>query len=682
MIVLFRNYLLVGLLIAFSFLFAEESVFAQSNVVTVASEAALRDAMAMGGLVVCSFDGTITLSNRIDVTRDVTLDAHGRSVVISGNNSNRIFNVASGVNFSVTNVVFANGRNVGANGADQGDIPGQPGSPGQGGAIFIDGGTVWLNSCMLTSNSVAGGRAGTNAYPYPVADVGGDGQGGAIFVRGGSLMLNSVSAVSNSASGGLGATEPPLSANDPGTGGNGAGGALYATNSTVLVLNCNLSSNLCMAPAGGYPVGAASLGGALFLRSGFVTISNSTLLANMAVGGSPHIIAIEPATGYRPGRAYGGAVAAGSGTVTIVRCQVISNAAIGGNAFRYSGTGEAQGGAIYSSGTVFASENSFAGNQALSGSGSNVNTDGRGGAFYNLGAAVVNACAFISNIARGGSAGNFGTSGVNYPGGNGWGGAICNVSQLNITNCTIALNSAYGGDAGIPAGVPGGGLGGGVFNSNGVFTAVNVTIASNSVWTGQWVYTNGFSDGANVAHTNGTLALRNSILAYPGTNHNTWGTITDAGYNMSSDGSANFNSGTSFNFTDPLLGPLADNGGPTLTMALSLNSPAVDFGTSIGAPQTDQRGFPRPAGLGFDMGAFELVASPIQRPILTIGRAGDSVWLSFQAQAGATYVLQNSTTLTNWTDAETIGPFGSDTQVSRTNNFYSPSIRFFRLRVQ
>jgi hypothetical protein len=118
MIVLFRNYLVFALWIAFSFLFAEESVFAQSNVVTEASEAALRDAMAMGGLVVCSFDGTIALSNTIDVTRDVTLDAHGHSVVISGNNSNRIFNVGFGVNFSATNVVFANGRNVGANGAD------------------------------------------------------------------------------------------------------------------------------------------------------------------------------------------------------------------------------------------------------------------------------------------------------------------------------------------------------------------------------------------------------------------------------------------------------------------------------------------------------------------------------------------------------------------------------------
>src|SRR5215467_9813156 len=133
----------------------------------------------------------------------------------------------------------------------------------------------------------------------------------------------------------------------------------------------------------------------------------------------------------------------------------------------------------------------------------------------------------------------------------------------------------------------------------------------------------------------------NTILAYPNTNHIAWGTITDAGYNMSSDGSANFNSGTSFNFTDPLLQGLANNGGPTLTMALSPNSPAVDFGTSVGAPLTDQRGFARPSGLGVDMGAYELQVVTIQRPLLTVTRLSNGLWQSFLAKAGVTYVLQN-----------------------------------------
>jgi hypothetical protein len=641
-----------------------------TNVVTVASEAALRNAMAIGGLVRCCFNGTISLSNTIDVTRDVTLDAHGRSVVISGNNSNRIFTVAPGVNFSATNVVFANGRNVA-----------QPAFPGQGGGIFSMGGSVWLTSCVLVSNSVVGAAA-------PIGGTGTAGQGGAIFVQGGSLMLQSVGLSNNAAIGGLGILSS-VNPNQPG--GNGQGGAIYVTNGTGLIINCDLRSNVCTASPGTASFGgtsAAALGGAVFLASGSVTLSNSTLGANMALGSNAP--AIFNGGNEKPSGAYGGALAAAAGQMTLMRCQVISNVAIGGNAWRYSGTGEAQGGAIYSSATFRARESTFADNQALSGSGSDIDTDGRGGAIYNLGLAELNACSLIANLARGGSSLDFGPNQKN-PGGHGLGGAVFNSSQLIMTNCTTALNLAQGGETygfngSIAGGVAGSGAGGGVYDaSNGVFTAVNVTIASNSVVSvteGPYWTNYGFADGANIAVTNGTISLMNSILAYPGTNNNAWGTITDAGYNMSSDGSANFNSGSSFNFTDPLLGPLADNGGPTLTMALSWNSPAVDFGTSVGAPLTDQRGVTRPAGLGFDMGAFELVASPIQRPILSIVRGGNSVWLSFQAQAGASYVLQNSATLATWIDTEVIGPFGSDRQINRTNNFYSPSINFFRLRIQ
>src|ERR1019366_8634124 len=67
-------------------------------------------------------------------------------------------------------------------------------------------------------------------------------------------------------------------------------------------------------------------------------------------------------------------------------------------------------------------------------------------------------------------------------------------------------------------------------------------------------------------------------------------------------------------FADPKLGPLANNGGPTLTMALLPGSPAIDAGNTSLAPATDQRGVPRPFSLAADVGAFEfwtaLRASP------------------------------------------------------------------------
>ena len=70
---------------------------------------------------------------------------------------------------------------------------------------------------------------------------------------------------------------------------------------------------------------------------------------------------------------------------------------------------------------------------------------------------------------------------------------------------------------------------------------------------------------------------------------------------------------------DPMLGPLADKGGPTKTHALLAGSPAIDQGNSFGE-STDQRGLPRPSdfvgipdateGDGSDIGAFELQAPP------------------------------------------------------------------------
>jgi hypothetical protein len=115
---------------------------------------------------------------------------------------------------------------------------------------------------------------------------------------------------------------------------------------------------------------------------------------------------------------------------------------------------------------------------------------------------------------------------------------------------------------------------------------------------------------AAVANAAGTLTLYNSIIAYAGSSSNAWGSITDGGFNISSDGSANFNSGSSFNLTDPRLKALDDYGGPTPTMALDSDSPAIDFGASAGAP-LNQRGLIRPSGPGVDM-VFELQSTSPQ----------------------------------------------------------------------
>jgi hypothetical protein len=162
---------------------------------------------------------------------------------------------------------------------------------------------------------------------------------------------------------------------------------------------------------------------------------------------------------------------------------------------------------------------------------------------------------------------------------------------------------------------------------------------------------------------------------------NASGLITDDGFNMSSDGSCNFSSGSSFNFTDPKLDRLADNSGPTLTMALLPNSPAIDFGTPVGAPPTDQRGFRRPAGVGVDIGAFEAGASTSEPKLaLTVTRNASMLNISFNAEAGRTYELQRSLDLTSWQVHEVISPSSSDT-VSRSVSMAEPH-SFFRVKTQ
>jgi len=90
------------------------------------------------------------------------------------------------------------------------------------------------------------------------------------------------------------------------------------------------------------------------------------------------------------------------------------------------------------------------------------------------------------------------------------------------------------------------------------------------------------------------------------------GTITDKGNNLESGTDCGFTASTDLQNTDPKLDPsgLQNNGGPTQTIALEPDSPAVDH-ISVGSscPATDQRGVSRPQGPKCDIGAFEMTAA-------------------------------------------------------------------------
>jgi hypothetical protein len=106
----------------------------------------------------------------------------------------------------------------------------------------------------------------------------------------------------------------------------------------------------------------------------------------------------------------------------------------------------------------------------------------------------------------------------------------------------------------------------------------------------------------------GTLTIGNTILSNNGVGSNfiDMGQITSLGHNISGDdsGASGLTGPGDLNNTNPIIGPLTDNGGPTLTCALLTGSPALGAASSTSAPPTDQRGVPRPTG-GGDIGAFQ-----------------------------------------------------------------------------
>jgi hypothetical protein len=108
------------------------------------------------------------------------------------------------------------------------------------------------------------------------------------------------------------------------------------------------------------------------------------------------------------------------------------------------------------------------------------------------------------------------------------------------------------------------------------------------------------------------VELRNTIVSSDGSSPNflttNGGQIVSRGHNISSDNSGDLTADGDMPNTDPMLGALADNGGPTLTRALLPGSPAIDAGDNAGAANFDQRGpgFARVVNGTIDIGAYEV----------------------------------------------------------------------------
>lgn len=120
------------------------------------------------------------------------------------------------------------------------------------------------------------------------------------------------------------------------------------------------------------------------------------------------------------------------------------------------------------------------------------------------------------------------------------------------------------------------------------------------------------NSGLGVIDAGGMMTVTASILAGNGTNCG--GSIDDGGYNLATDTSCGFAQGSTSQavaVSDLNLQPLANNGGPTQTIALGPGSVAIDLiplngqGQCVAGTRIDQRGINRPLGPGCDVGAYE-----------------------------------------------------------------------------
>ncbi len=448
-----------------------------------------------------------------------------------------------------------------------------------GGGIWIDNyNTVTLNRCTISYNTATWqedlGPEGRREMPQTFED--GDiddesgGLGGGIAAFECTLNLNQCTISNNAA-----------------TGDFGVGGGIFAVyNTTLNMTDCTISSNLAGRWGGGIFYGMAEIGEAT------ATISNCNISSNLAGGGG------------------GGLFILGSGLME--EYQDNQEALLTGDlpdvGYEYENLGDffTRGEQIAGDGQpvaapVHLNNSTVANNQALNWGG------GMASAFSQY---ALNGCTFSGNAA-GVLGGGIGTL----------------VSIGSLVNCTINGNrltypdmpggfdallapldtgedGAIDGDAPLP---PISDAGGGMGMIVGIAIFECNTIANNTTGSDIDSYGGGlFSSRASLGVFVNTIVANNTAVQAGSGNCLNRGTFISFGHNIDSLNECGFNAAGDQVNTNPLLGPLQNNGGPTLTCAVGYDSPAFNRGDNGNAPATDQRGVARPQAAFCTIGAYEV----------------------------------------------------------------------------
>ena len=327
--------------------------------------------------------------------------------------------------------------------------------------------------------------------------------------------------------------------------------------------------------------GVADAGAGIYSDHATLTVSNCIVTGNSATNGSGAGI-------------FSDGSLRGSATLTVVNCLITGNSASG------SGGGiESNGNSASATATIVNCE--VSGNSATRGFGGGIDTIPGSSTLTVVNCTVSSNYAWFGGggLASGAAAATTLINGCTFRGNTSdHGGAIyLSAGTLTLANSTLSGNSSM--------------QGGGILNNSGHLTVLNSTLVGNS---DDYATIVSVGNPGYATLTIGSSILDNSAFMW---NEVVGGSVTSLGYNLCShSGDGVLTHATDQTNTDPLLGPLQDNGGLTWTHAPLPGSPAIDHGKNFSGLATDQRGFARTIdffdltnaleGDGTDVGAVEV----------------------------------------------------------------------------
>ncbi len=511
------------------------------------------------------------------ISSTITINGHGATIAhpFVAYDTFRLLHVATTGNLTLNNVTLTGG-NMGY------------GSSGDSG--ILNEGTTTLNHSSVSGNSYGGvtnsGMMTLNYSSVSGNNHGGVGNSGAMTLNHSSVSGNNYGGVGNS--GAMTLIHSIVSGNVGGVGNSGNMALIHSSVSgnsrtygifnigTMTLSNSSVShndhSNAGYTNPGGvagiFNLGKMTLnhssvsGNRGYLEGGIsnrgsMTLTDSSVSNNASgIRGTIYNRGDMTLTASRiSGNRADYDIGAGGGHIENTGNLIISNSTISGNTRNYDGGGILNG----TIGTVLLTNSVISGNKA-----------GGGGAISNHG---------IMKLSNNLISGNKAYHRYNF---NPGGGSIYNNGSILLVNTTLSGNSSQA-------------QGGGIANKGNL-------VLSHSTLSGNTAIVEG---GGGIKNYPGAeLTLSNSIIANSktGGDCNNEGTITLQGNNLIEDGSC----GAPLS-GDPKLAPLLDNGGPTPTHALRIDSPAIDAADKSHCVAIDQRNVLRPlqTNAECDLGAFE-----------------------------------------------------------------------------